>query len=133
MFLFCRQSTLSPNRVPTSAEKASKSGRRAVLRRLKVKEFELPNEIDNCRKKMKVRRKRPPTTAAPQFLNERELVEPQKSLVFQVNDHYKRLSPLSQENCKNRNHIRIGFWISETNPSFHHFCNDCQRAHPTLK
>ena len=35
---------------------------------------------------MKVRRKRPPTTAAPQFLNERELVEPQKSLVFQVNN-----------------------------------------------
>merc|ERR550517_2147792 len=61
-----RQSTLSPNRVPTPAEKASKSGRRAVLKRLKV------------------RRKRPPTTAAPQFLNERELVEPQKSLVFQI-------------------------------------------------
>ena len=35
---------------------------------------------------MQVRRKRPPTTAAPQFLNERELVEPQKSLVFQVNN-----------------------------------------------
>ena len=37
---------------------------------------------------LQVRRKRPPTKAAPQFLNERELVEPQKSLVFQVGKKY---------------------------------------------
>merc|ERR550532_39999 len=70
-----RQSTLSPNRLPTPAEKPSESGRRAVLRRLKV------------------RRKRPPTTAAPQFLNERELVEPQKSLVFQATTPASALPP----------------------------------------
>merc|ERR550517_1814274 len=87
-----RQSTLSPNRVPTPAEKASKSGRRAVLRRLKV------------------RRKRPPTTAAPQFLNERELVEPQKSLVFQATTPASALLP----NIRVHQHSTVGIVPSPT-------------------
>merc|ERR550517_1739319 len=87
-----RQSTLSPNRVPTPAEKASKSGRRAVLRRLKV------------------RRKRPPTTAAPQFLNERELVEPQKSLVFRATTPASALLP----NIRVHQHSTVGIVPSPT-------------------
>merc|ERR550517_532182 len=87
-----RQSTLSPNRVPTPAEKASKSGRRAVLRRLKV------------------RRKRPPTTAAPQFLNERELVEPQKSLVFQATTPASAALP----NIRVHQHSTVGIVPSPT-------------------
>merc|ERR1719264_989684 len=87
-----RQSTLSPNRLPTPAEKPSESGRRAVLRRLKV------------------RRKRPPTTAAPQFLNERELVEPQKSLVFQATTPASALLP----NIRVHQHSTVGIVPSPT-------------------
>merc|ERR550532_3041854 len=87
-----RQSTVSPNRLPTPAEKPSESGRRAVLRRLKV------------------RRKRPPTTAAPQFLNERELVEPQKSLVFQATTPASALLP----NIRVHQHSTVGIVPSPT-------------------
>merc|ERR1719192_1541086 len=87
-----RQSTLSPNRVPAPVEKASKSGRRAVLRRLKV------------------RRKRPPTKAAPQFLNERELVEPQKSLVFQATTPASASLP----NIRVHQHSTVGIVPSPT-------------------
>merc|ERR1719400_1339620 len=87
-----RQSTLSPNRVPAPVEKATKSGRRAVL------------------KKIKVRRKRPPTTAAPQFLNERELVEPQKSLVFQATTPASAALP----NIRVHQHSTVGIVPSPT-------------------
>merc|ERR1719400_2593696 len=87
-----RQSTLSPNRVPAPVEKATKSGRRAVL------------------KKIKVRRKRPPTKAAPQFLNERELVEPQKSLVFQATTPASAALP----NIRVHQHSTVGIVPSPT-------------------
>merc|ERR550532_3885140 len=87
-----RQSTASPNRLPAPAAKSSKSGRRAVLRRLKV------------------RRKRPPTTAAPQLLNERELVEPQKSLVFQATTPASALLP----NIRVHQHSTVGIVPSPT-------------------
>merc|ERR550525_1504336 len=87
-----RQSTASPNRLPAPAAKSSKSGRRAVLRRLKV------------------RRKRPPTTAAPQFLNERELVEPQKSLVFQATTPASASLP----NIRVHQHSTVGIVPSPT-------------------
>merc|ERR550525_2032785 len=87
-----RQSTSSPSRLPAPVAKSSKSGRRAVLRRLKV------------------RRKRPPTTAAPQFLNERELVEPQKSLVFQATTPASAALP----NIRVHQHSTVGIVPSPT-------------------